>query len=435
MNYSEININYVKQTNKIDIFFSFIFLFGLYSGISLYITDELFIPYILCGISAIYFFIMSLNDLKVYQLSPVVYLAVITFIGIIFSDQMSEYFVERFKGFVQLFYSIIISFVFYLNLKKWKPRAVCSLFLVFIILILIGTFFEIFTDFKEVSDDFREKIFKGNLYDSDLRDIYFYGMIRPKLFTEEPSHVAKFYLICLFVWFSLSENKVRYIIMLLFTVLGIVLIRSHLVLIIIPITIIVEAFYRKKVKFYVQNKYKVLAVDKSFAILVILVAIILILSINIIIDKRVNQIISGDDESFKIRFTGPIIIAFEVLKKYPLFGAGISGKEAIEEIINNVYYKIDVKYFSVYSFSTNIIMSFFIYYGVLGGILFGFGIYIFIKRQKIEQIKYLFIIFIMYSQTMGGFVSMRPWGYLFIIAAVTTFSGYFCKNNLKHSLQ
>ena len=94
----------------------------------------------------------------------------------------------------------------------------------------------------------REKIFKGNLYDADLRDIYFYGMIRPKLFTEEPSHVAKFYLICLFVWFSLSENKVRYIIMLLFTVLGIVLIRSHLVLIIIPITIIVEAFYRKKVK-------------------------------------------------------------------------------------------------------------------------------------------------------------------------------------------
>ena len=359
MNHSEININNVKQSNKIDIFFSFIFLFGLYSGISLYITDELFIPYILCGISAIYFFIMSLNDLKVYQLSPVVYLAVITFIGIIFSDQMSEYFVERFKGFVQLFYSIIISFVFYLNLKKWKPRAVCSLFLVFIILILIGTFFEIFTDFKEVSDDFRDKIFKGNLYDADLRDIYFYGMIRPKLFTEEPSHVAKFYLICLFVWFSLSENKVRYIIMLLFTVLGIVLIRSHLVLIIIPITIIVEAFYRKKVKFYVQNKYKVLAVDKSFAILVILVAIILILSINIIIDKRVNQIISGDDESFKIRFTGPIIIAFEVLKKYPLLGAGISGKEAIEEIINNVYYKIDVKYFSVYSFSTNIIMSLF----------------------------------------------------------------------------
>jgi hypothetical protein len=378
---------------------------------------------------------MSLNDLKVYQLSPFVYLAVITFIGIIFSDQMSEYFVERFKGFVQLFYSIIISFVFYLNLKKWKPRAVCSLFLVFIILILIGTFFEIFTDFKEVSDDFREKIFRGNLYDADLRDIYFYGMIRPKLFTEEPSHVAKFYLICLFVWFSLSENKVRYIIMLLFTVLGIVLIRSHLVIIIIPITIIVEAFYRKKVKFYFQNKYKVLGVDKSFAILLILIAIILTLSINIIIDKRVNQIISGDDESFKIRFTGPIIIAFEVLKKYPLLGAGISGKEAIEEIIHNVYYKIDVKYYSVYSFSTNIIMSFFVYYGVLGGILFGFGIYIFIKRQKIEQIKYLFIIFIMYSQTMGGFVSMRPWGYFFIIAAVTTFSGYFCKNNLKHSLQ
>ena len=100
---------------------------------------------------------MSLNELKVYHLSPFAFLAVITFIGILFSDQMSEYFFERIKGFVQLFYSIIISFVFYLNLRKWKSSAVSSLFFILIILILIGTFFEIFTDFKEISDDFTRK--------------------------------------------------------------------------------------------------------------------------------------------------------------------------------------------------------------------------------------------------------------------------------------
>ena len=163
-----------------------------------------------------------------------------------------------------------------------------------------------------------------------------------------------------------------------------------------------------------------------------MVSIIIILLINTIIDKRVNQIIRGEDDSFKVRFTGPIIIAVEVLKKYPLWGAGISGKEAIEEIIDNVYYSLDVKYYSIYSFSTNIIMSYFIYFGLLGGILFGIGLYVFIKRLKIPMIKLTFIIFVMFSQTMGGFVSMRPWGYLFIIAAVTTFSTYYCKNNLKN---
>lgn len=423
----EKNKNKIKQKN-IDVFFTFVFLLGLYSGISFYITDDLFIPYIFCLVPAVYFFIMNLNELKVYHLSPFAFLAVITFIGILFSDQMSEYFFERIKGFVQLFYSIIISFVFYLNLRKWKSSTVSSLFFILIILILIGTFFEIFTDFKEISDDLREKIFKGNLYDADLRDIYFYGMIRPKLFTEEPSHVAKFYLLSLFVWFSLSENRIRYIIMFIFTALGIFLIRSHLILIIIPISIVVEAFYRKKVRLNFKHKYKGLSVDKSFAILIIIVAIMLISSINTIVDKRVNQIISGDDDSFKIRFTGPIIIAYEVLKKYPLLGAGISGKEAIQDIINNVYYNIDVKYYSVYSFSTNIIMSYFIYFGVFGGILFGIGIYILIKRQKIIKKNLLFIIFIFFSQTMGGFVSMRPWGYFFIIAAVTTFISYHKKN-------
>ena len=427
MNNLEINIYEIKQ-KKINVFFTFVFLLGLYSGISFYITDDLFIPYIFCGVTAIYFFIMNLKDLKAYHLSPFAFLAVITFIGIIFSDQMSEYFFERIKGFVQLFYSIIISFVFYLNLRKWKIRAVSSLFFVLIIIILIGTCLEIFTDFKDISDDLREKIFKGNLYDADLRDIYFYGMIRPKLFTEEPSHVAKFYLLCLFVWFSLSDNRVRYVIMFLFTALGIVLIRSHLILIIIPISIVVEAFYRKKIRLNFKIKYKGIFVEKSFAILIILITIMLISSINTIVDKRVDQIISGDDDSFKLRFTGPIIIAYEVLKKYPIFGAGISGKEAIEEIINNVYYNLDVKYYSVYSFSTNLIMSYFIYFGVFGGIIFGIGIYILVKRQKIIKKNLLFIIFIFFSQTMGGFVSMRPWGYFFIIAAVTSFSSYYERN-------
>jgi hypothetical protein len=293
---------------------------------------------------------------------------------------------------------------------------------------LIGTFFEIFTDFKEISDVFREKMFKGNLYNADLRDIYFYGMIRPKLFTEEPSHVAKFYLLCLFVWFSLSKNKFRYIILFLFTVLGVVLIRSHLILMIIPISMVVEAFYRKKVKFNFKNKYRGIYFDKSYATFIILVAILSILLINTIVDKRVNQIISGDDDSFKIRFTGPIMIAYEVLKKNPLIGVGISGKEAIEEIINNVYYNIDVKYYSVYSFSTNIVMSYFIYYGIFGGILFGIGIYVLIERQEIKQKNLLFLIFLIFSQTMGGFVSMRPWGYFFIIAAIITFTNFFREN-------
>ena len=421
------HIDEIKQ-NKINVFFTFVFLLGLYSGVSIYFTDDLFIPYILCGIPAIYFLIINVNGLKVNHISPFVYLAVVTFIGIIFSDHISEYFFERVKGFVQLFYSIIISFVFYLNLKKWKPHAVCNIFCVFIILILIGTFFEIFTDFKEISDVFREKMFKGNLYNADLRDIYFYGMIRPKLFTEEPSHVAKFYLLCLFVWFSLSKNKFRYIILFLFTVFGVALIRSHLILMIIPISMVVEAFYRKKLKFNFKNKYRGIYFDKSYATFIILVAILSILLINTIVDKRVNQIISGDDDSFKIRFTGPIMIAYEVLKKYPLIGVGISGKEAIEEIINNVYYNIDVKYYSVYSFSTNIVMSYFIYYGIFGGILFGIGIYVLIERQEIKQKNLLFLIFLIFSQTMGGFVSMRPWGYFFIIAAIITFTNFFREN-------
>jgi len=429
MNYSEKNLNKVKQTKKLDIFFSFMFLVGLYSGISLYITDELFIPYILCGISSIYFFINNFYDLKTFQIIPFFYIAVITCVGIIFSDKNDEFFFEKIKGFIQLFYSMFISYIFYLNLKKWEPKKVSNLFMIFIILILIGAFLEIFTDFKEISDKLRGIIYRSNLYDADLRDIYFYGIVRPKLFTEEPSHVAKFFILSLFVWFSLTKIRMRYYMMLLFLILGLFMIRSPIIFLFIPICFIVEIFYRKKINFYFKIKYKGIAIDKSFSVLIILATIIVILFFNNILEKRINLMIGGYDDSFSIRFTGPFLIAVEVLKKYPLWGAGISGKEAISEIIDNIYYKIGVKYYSIYGFSTNIIFSYLIYYGYLGAVLFGIGLLTLVKRLKIDSKVFLFSCFIIFGQTMGGFASLRPWGYFFIIATVSKFSKHYLQRN------
>ena len=417
-----------RKINFLDVFFSTVFLFGLYSGFSFFITENLFIPYIVCGISSIYFLIINFNDLKFSNIVPIIFLAIITFLGIIFSDQMSEFFVERMKGLIQLVYSILISLLFYLNLKKWPPKNICKLFFIFLLLILIGSYLEIFTDLKEISDDFRDYMFKVNLYDADLRDIYFYGIIRPKLFTEEPSHVAKFYTLSLFVWFSLSENRWRYLHLSFFLFLGLFLIRSPIVFIIIPISFFIEIFLRKKIRIKSVLKQKGVIIEKSFAVLIVIVTILGVFSVNTILEKRIDEIISGNDDSFGVRFTGPGLIAVEVLKKFPIWGAGITGKEAIIEIIEEVYYKINVNYYSIQSFSTNIVMSFFIYYGFFGGILFAMGIYSLLKRLNINQKFFIFITFIIFGQTMGSFVGLRPWCYFFVIASVTHFYPLY-KNN------
>ena len=235
-----------KPIFLIDYFFSSLFLIGLYTGVFYYISDKLYIPFYLCGISSIYFAIKNLSKIKIYHLTPIIYLSVVTFVGILFSDNMTIFFIERIKGFVQLIYSIGISYLFFLNVKDWPPRKVCTLFLFCIYFILVGTTLEILTDFKRVSDAFRETVFRDFLYDSDFRDLAFYGIIRPKLFTEEPSHVAKFLTLCVFVWFSLSTSRFRYILLISFSISGLFLIRSPLIFIIIPLSLLTEILFRKR---------------------------------------------------------------------------------------------------------------------------------------------------------------------------------------------
>ena len=410
-----------SRLNNFDIIFSIIYLFGLYSGISFYISDELYIPYIPCGIAAIYFLIYNFNALKFKNILPILYLSFVTLLGIIFSDHISEYDIERMKGFIQLIYSMFLSFIFYLNLKKWNPHKLCRLFIFFIFFILIGAILEIYTDFKEISDNFRNIVFRSNLYNADLRDIYFYGIIRPKLFTEEPSHVAKFYTLCLFVWFSLSNHKYRYIILFILTSIGLFLIRSPILLIIVPISYFIEIFLRKNLKFKIILKRKRVILEKSLAVIIVFLTILGLYSFNTVLEKRLTEIASGNDDSFNLRFLGPGLIAIEVLKEYPIWGAGVTGKEAISGIIDEVYYKINVNYYSIHSFSTNIAMSFLIYYGLLGGILFGLGVIFLLKRLQINHKFFILITFLIFGQTMGAFVGLRPWGYFFVIVSVTHF--------------
>ena len=423
-----------NKINKFDVLFSIIFLLGLYTGLIFHINENIFVPYILCGITSIYFFIRNFNDLSIYQLLPIFFIIIVTFCGVLCATGMSEFFLERMKGLIQLSYSLFISYIFYLNLIKWKPSNICNIFLIFIILILFGTFFENFTSFKEISDSFRHSYFNENIYEADLRDIYFYGIIRPKLFTLEPSHVAKYFSLCLFVWFSLSKNRLRYLYICIFVILGLFLIRSPIILIIIPISLTIEIFFRNKMKYYVNKKEKILIIEKSFAVLIILITIIGLLSVNTILEKRMNEIFSGYDDSFGVRFIGPVLIAVEVLKEYPVWGAGITGKEAISNIIDEVYYNLNVNYYNIYSFSTNIIFSFLIYYGFLGSMLFGSGVYILIKRMKISPIFFLITIFVIFGQTMGGFVGLGAWGYFFLIASVSSFyPRYGGKNNFRNN--
>ena len=409
---------FAEDVSRLDIFFSILFLSGLYTALFLYFSDRLFIPYIICGLSAIYFLIRNRNIIDFSYFLPLLYLYIISGAGMVFVPGSYEYFFERFKGLVQLIYSSSIALLFFIHMRKWRPEAVSKLFFGFMLFILIGTALEVYTPFKYLSDEFRHMVFRWGLYESDLRDLYTYGQIRPKLFTSEPSHVAKFYILSLFVWFALSESKKRYFIYLFFISAGLILIRSPIIALSIPLALAVEIFLRNGLNLTdILNRRRPLE-RGSLAVFIIISVLFLSIALNTILASRVHTMIIGADESFASRIIGPALIAFDTIKEYPFWGTGITGKEAAAEIIFNAYWRIGYKINRVHDANTNFLSLFISYYGVLGGLLFVAGLRYLVKRLEIEKGIFITCTILLFSQTMGAFVGLRTWGYIFIVLLV-----------------
>ena len=414
-----------ENISKLDFFFSVLFLCGLYTGIFVYFSERLFIPYIICGVTAPYFLFKNRHDLTLTYLTPLFYLYAVTMVGMVFAPEPFEEFFERFKGIIHLMYSSSIAILFFINMRKWKPELVSKLFMGFVIFILIGTMLEVYTPFKILSDDFRHWVFPKKVYEADLRDLAFYGQIRPKLFTTEPSHVAKFYILSLFVWFALTHNNWRYLLYIFFSTAGFVLIRSPIIVLSLPLSLLVEVFLRKNISLSSIITEEKPVIRGTLSVLIIISVLLLTVALSTILAKRTGTAIAGTDGSFAGRITGPALIALNTVKKYPLWGAGITGKEAISGVISDSYWSIGFKRYDVYNSGCNFLMLFVSYYGVLGGVLFVLGFIALLKRLNSVNGMFITVAILIFSQTMGAFVGLRTWGYMFIVVLVASYSRYF----------
>ena len=416
-----------QTISKPDFFFSFLFLCGLYTGVFFYFTDRLFIPFFICGLIAPYFILKNINSIRLPYLIPLIYIYAVTMVGMVFAPDALGQFFERFKGITHLIYSTSVALLFFINMRKWKPELVSKLFMGFVLFILVGTMLEVYTPFKYLSDEFRHSVFRSGVYEADMRDLILYGQIRPKLFTSEPSHVAKFYTLSLFVWFALSKHSWRYLIYFLFAALGFAVIRSPIIVLSLPLALAIEIFLRKSINLSSIVTKEKPVIKGSLAVLIIISILLLTVALNTILVHRVRTVIAGTDGSFAGRIIGPALIALNTVKEFPIWGAGITGKEAISDVIFDSFWAVGVRRDDPYAAGCNFLMLFICYYGILGGGLFIVGFIALLRRLKIGNGMFVTLSIIIFSQTMGAFVGLRTWGYIFIILLVASYSNYCAK--------
>lgn len=188
----------------------FLYIFGCYTGISIYSGATLLLPSVISLIiiipARLYLTRLITPELTI-ALIAIILIAIFhgTFIAIRGdSDNAAQT-----RAVANLFYSMGLGLAGLLVMQAMPKPSVKSVLMCFLLFLLIGSFLEINTGFKQFSDFFRAQVYPRAAYVADERDILFYGGIRPKVLSLEPSFVGIWYTAISCTWLGIPHGKIK----------------------------------------------------------------------------------------------------------------------------------------------------------------------------------------------------------------------------------
>jgi len=143
----------------------------------------------------------------------------------------------------------------------------------------------------------------------------------------------------------------------------------------------------------------------------------LTVAVTTVLSARIAAMSAGEGSTI-MRVVAPPLITFDVLKEYPMWGAGITGKEMVAD---KVFYRLrddfELTYITnidqVVDMVTNAFWLHWIYLGLFGGILMVWAIHQLMKALGVKHYWYCFLLIIIFGQTMGAYVGPRTWTIIF----------------------
>ena len=276
-------------------------------------------------------------------------------------------------------------------------------------LIVFGSILEVVGITKDASDAFRQWAYEGTytLYHGDDRDMNFVGWLRPKVFSTEPSHVTTLFVTVLNAWLLLRVNKQKLLIAAIATVVMFTVMGSPMYVVSAAITFSILVWNQKATR-----RTKTLMVLFAILLSIIFVAVFGESTLSTVTQRldRIGDTTAGgqlDVTSENLRVVFPYLILFEVWSQWPVFGAGIGGKEVVAEGIF-VLQGADPRV----GLGTNGLAQGGIYLGILGVAWF---LWIFLRHAGhigIQRLGLLLVLVGLMAQLQGGVDSIRFWGFI-----------------------
>lgn len=338
-----------------------------------------------------------------------------------FSPDLYGFFAEHLKSLVMLTASTLAAVGVYLEIRTVSaPKLEKAALRIFLALLIMGLL-ESYTPLRIVSDAFRENVYKGAfIYDSDARDLAISHAVRPKVFTQEPSHYAKALALSLACWVILNRSKNALLLGAGAWLVALFVTGSPTTLL-AGGAVALERVFRNPPSYVGFARYAT-----RFAMVtapILLLATIQTVA-SFVPNARMQEIASGEDNSSVTRTLAPPYIAYETAVKYPIAGAAIGGRELVQDVLVDVYStypNYDLKLLNEGEGYVGWANAFF-EIAVYGGLLFTviiMALTFWAFRQIYPSALFSFGCFFVIFNFDSGFASPRPWVNFMILMAVS----------------
>jgi hypothetical protein len=407
-----------RRLDAFDVALFVTFLLGLYLGVSLQITSRIPLTCAPSGIAGLLMLWRRRDQIDPRQLGGLM-LVVSLFTASVLSAQDIAFLGKRFTGLLQLVYSLAIGYGMYLTMRGADRDQVSGILLVFCLCIMAGCLLETYGGLRPLSDRVRDHLYDAHVvYDSDRRDEILYGRIRPKLFTSEPSAVTFAYTHYCSVWFVLSRSRWKYPVYAGLLVLALLVLPGPTLMLMLMLSIPYFVLLAGG-----SNRASPSRVIGAIALSLVVLGVTVVAG-QILFAARLHELRSGGDASFFYRFTGPMLVAFDMFRIHPWAGAGLTGEPYIADQVLNVYmnspsFQSAWRIPKVGDVLTNYFWLHWIYLGAVWGVATLAGISLWLRLLGVPSILYCWAVWSILGQASGSYVGPKTWAVLLIAAATS----------------
>jgi hypothetical protein len=407
-----------RRLDVLDCALITVFLLGLYLGVALPITSKIPLTCAPSGFAGLIMLWRRRNQINSRHLAGLLMVVVVYLCSILAASDY-EFLSKRFTGLVQLTYSLVIAYAIFLTLVHGERRQIAHILLGLCIFIVVGCLLETYAGLRPLSDAVRERIYDAAVvYDADLRDQILYGRIRPKLFTSEPSAVTFAYTHYCAVWLVVSPWRWKLPVYLGMIGMALFVLPGPTLVLMLLLTVPHLIFLAGARP---GARPSVTRLAGAVAASVVIVGLAVVLG-RVFFAERLNELASGRDASFFYRFTGPMLVAFEMLRSYPLAGAGLTGEPFIADKVLDVFMN-SPSFQAAWSITrvadtlTNYFWLHWIYLGLVWGVVCLVAVSLWLRTLGAPSVLYCWAVWLILGQASGAYVGPKTWSVLLIAAA------------------